>query len=155
MSEQLTPEQVETLRGEYHDLNSASIAYVVRKSELEVLEAQIKSRKAQLELEMDVIKDDILYDMEQKNLPKVTTSVGSISRSTKDTPFVKPDEWDAVHAYIRETGRFDLLQKRLTATVATAILMGDADLGIEPQVIPGVGLQRVSAIRITRIKPKS
>jgi hypothetical protein len=148
----ITLEEIVKLRTEYSSLEAAVAAYVTRKNEMESLEAQIKARTTQLDAEMETIKDDILYEMDQQKLTKISTPHGSVSRASKDTPFVKPESWGEVYTYIRESGRFDLLQKRLTTTVATAIILGDPDLNIQPQIIPGVGMTRVSSIRVTRSK---
>lgn len=60
----------------------------------------------------------------------------------KDVP--RATDWSKVHAYIRETGRFDLLQKRLGEKAVT-------DMWKDHQQIPGVECVHVPDVSITKI----
>jgi len=62
---------------------------------------------------------------------------------SKDKP--KPNDWEALHAYIQETGRFDLLQRRLSdKAVMDMIDADDAPPGVERIHVPAISLTKIS-----------
>jgi hypothetical protein len=61
---------------------------------------------------------------------------------SKDVP--RPIDWPKIHAYIQETGRFDLLQKRLGEKAVM-------DMVADNQTIPGVEVISVPDVSITKI----
>lgn len=62
--------------------------------------------------------------------------------STKKIP--KVNDWPAFHAFVAETGQFDLLQKRLSDKA----VMDRLDDGV---ALPGVETMKVPSISITKI----
>lgn len=61
---------------------------------------------------------------------------------TKDVP--RAMDWAAIHQYIKQTGRFDLLQKRLGEKAVMDMLE-------DKQTIPGVELVKIPDVSITKI----
>lgn len=61
---------------------------------------------------------------------------------TKKRP--APGDWAKIHAYVQETGRFDLLQKRLSDKAVT-------DMWEEGQEVPGVDVFNAVEVSITKI----
>jgi len=56
----------------------------------------------------------------------------------------KPSDWAALHDYIREHGRFDLLQKRLADKAVMDMLAEGEDLpGVERIHVPQISLTKI------------
>ena len=67
--------------------------------------------------------------MERQGLTQTGNDVCTNSLKTETVPTV--EDWDALHQHISDTGRFELLQKRMSATAYRELI------AMEPSV-PGV-----------------
>lgn len=62
-----------------------------------------------------VINATLLSAMNNLNADKLGTGAGTIKRTKKT--FVNGKDWGAIYRWIQDTGRFDLLHKRLSSAV--------------------------------------
>ena len=77
----------------------------------------------------NALEAEIAADMERQGLTQTGNDVCTISLKTETVPTV--EDWDVLHQHISDTGRFELLQKRMSATAYRELI------AIEPSV-PGV-----------------
>ena len=77
----------------------------------------------------NALEAEIAADMESQGLTQTGNDVCTISLKTETVPTV--EDWDALHQHISGTGRFELLQKRMSATAYRELI------AMEPSV-PGV-----------------
>ena len=75
------------------------------------------------------LEAEIAADMERQGLTQTGNDVCTISLKTETVPTV--EDWDVLHKHISDTGRFELLQKRMSATAYRELI------AMEPSV-PGV-----------------
>lgn len=98
------------------------------------LEKTYKSNISELE-------GHIIYQLETQGVDRTGNDVCTVSIKKETVPTV--EDWDAVHQHIIDTGQFELLQKRMSATAYREL----QQLG---QNIPGV-----KATELTRINFRS
>ena len=77
----------------------------------------------------NALEAEIGADMERQCLTQTGNDVCTISLKTETVPTV--EDWDVLHQHISDTGRFELLQKRMSATAYRELI------AMEPSV-PGV-----------------
>lgn len=77
----------------------------------------------------NALEAEIAADMESQGLTQTGNDVCTISLKTETVPTV--EDWDVLHQHISDTGRFELLQKRMSATAYRELI------AMEPSV-PGV-----------------
>lgn len=77
----------------------------------------------------NALEAEIAADMERQGLTQTGNEVCTISLKTETVPTV--EDWDVLHQHISDTGRFELLQKRMSATAYRELI------AMEPSV-PGV-----------------
>ena len=63
----------------------------------------------------NALEAEIAADMERQGLTQTGNDVCTISLKTETVPTV--EDWDVLHQHISDTGRFELLQKRMSATL--------------------------------------
>ena len=80
------------------------------RAKLKVLLEQEK----ELKQVQNALEAEIAADMERQGLTQTGNDVCTISLKTETVPTV--EDWDVLHQHISDTGRFELLQKRLSAT---------------------------------------
>ena len=95
------------------------------RAKLKVLLEQEK----ELKQEQNALEAEIAADMERQGLTQTGNDVCTISLKTETVPTV--EDWDVLHQHISDTGRFELLQKRMSATAYRELI------AMEPSV-PGV-----------------
>lgn len=98
------------------------------------LEKAYKSKISELE-------GHIIYQLETQGVDRTGNDVCTVSIKKETVPTV--EDWDAVHQHIIDTGQFELLQKRMSATAYREL----QQLG---QNVPGV-----KATELTRINFRS
>lgn len=89
--------------------------------------------------ELDALKEDehareqrVLAELQKAGLEKAAGQHASVSIKINTVGQVAPDEWGTVHAYIKRTGSFDLLQKRLNnAAVRERVEAGEEIPGVK------------------------
>ena len=77
----------------------------------------------------NALEAEIAADMERQGLTQTGNDACTISLKTEVVPTV--EDWDILHQHISDTGRFELLQKRMSATAYRELI------AMEPSV-PGV-----------------
>ena len=77
----------------------------------------------------NALEAEIAADMERQGLTQTGNDVCTISLKTETVPTV--EDWDVLHQHMSDTGRFELLQKRMSATAYRELI------AMEPSV-PGV-----------------
>ena len=95
------------------------------RAKLKVLLDQEKELKSV----QNALEAEIAADMERQGLTQTGNDVCTISLKTETVPTV--EDWDVLHQHISDTGRFELLQKRMSATAYRELI------AMEPSV-PGV-----------------
>ena len=95
------------------------------RAKLKVLLEQEK----ELKQVQNALEAEIAADMERQGLTQTGNEVCTISLKTETVPTV--EDWDVLHKHISDTGRFELLQKRMSATAYRELI------AMEPSV-PGV-----------------
>ena len=87
------------------------------------------NQEKELKQVQNALEAEIAADMESQGLTQTGNDVCTISLKTETVPTV--DDWDVLHQHISDTGRFELLQKRMSATAYRELI------AMEPSV-PGV-----------------
>ena len=95
------------------------------RAKLKVLLEQEK----ELKQVQNALEAEIAADMESQGLTQTGNDACTISLKTETVPTV--EDWDALHQHITDTGRFELLQKRMSATAYRELLA-------MAQTVPGV-----------------
>ena len=95
------------------------------RQQLKTLQAQEKTLKDT----QNYLEAEIAADMAKQGLTQTGNDVCTISLKTETVPTV--EDWDVLHQHITDTGRFELLQKRTSATAYRELI------AMEPSV-PGV-----------------
>ena len=95
------------------------------RQQLKTLQAQEKTLKDT----QNYLEAEIAADMAKQGLTQTGNDVCTISLKTETVPTV--EDWDVPHQHISDTGRFELLQKRMSATAYRELI------AMEPSV-PGV-----------------
>ena len=105
------------------------------KKQIEALiNESIQTRNARLALEGEAAKlkvreDSIADELKAANVTDGVYGKFSLKATTKKVP--RCTDWAGFHAYIKETGNFDMLHKRLTETA----VMARVDNG---EYVPGI-----------------
>jgi hypothetical protein len=86
-------------------------------------------KEKELKNVQNALEAEIAADMERQGLTQTGNDVCTISLKTETVPTV--EDWDVLHQHISDTGRFELLQKRMSATAYRELI------AMEPSV-PGV-----------------
>ena len=86
-------------------------------------------QEKELKQVQNALEAEIAADMESQGLTQTGNDVCTISLKTETVPTV--EDWDVLHQHISDTGRFELLQKRMSATAYRELI------AMEPSV-PGV-----------------
>ena len=89
----------------------------------------------------NALEAEIAADMERQGLTQTGNDVCTISLKTETVPTV--EDWDVLHQHISDTGRFELLQKRMSATAYRELIT-------MAQSVPGV-----RSTELTRVNYRS
>ena len=107
------------------------------KSSLKELQEQEKKHKAVI----NDLEHRIIVNLENQGVDRIGNDVCTVSIKKEVVPTVS--DWDKVHEHIVETKRFELLQKRMSATAYRELQQMGQD-------VPGV-----SATELTKINFRS
>lgn len=110
----------------------------------ELREARLKLQKQVTELETHekALKQHIIEELPKIEASSVAGSVARVTLVPKTVPTV--GDWDAVYRFVKKTGNFGLLQKRLN----DALVKEYWDDG---KKIPGVGQLEVTTLSINKV----
>lgn len=98
-----------------------------RKAELNKLVDEVAS-------EAEQIKTLLIAALNAQGLSSLGGHIASVSLKSKTVPRVT--DWPAVYAYVRGTGEFDLLHRRLNETAVRARWDSTVDIpGVEPTIV--------------------
>lgn len=111
--------------------------YVIDEVELPKLKKLIEK----LEKEYKAIAEHLIQNLPKSEANGITGKLARAEIDSKPVPTVK--DWDKVYAYIKKTGSFDLLQRRLSTTAVKE--RWDAK-----RAIPGVDKFDVIKVKITK-----
>lgn len=100
-----------------------------------------KEAKAIKDVEMQQL-EGILEALRESNTEAIGGTTHLAKRVVNNEPIA--EDWEKVHEYVRETGEFDLIQRRLTVTAVKARW----DDGVE---VPGVGAFPVEKLSLTKL----
>ena len=90
----------------------------------------LESQVAEIEAEYAAIEQSLMDRLAEENLDKGTGKLGTVSISESTVGNVT--DWDAVHAFIKKTGNFQLFQRRLSDPAFRELLeLGKKVPGIE------------------------
>lgn len=84
------------------------------KDQIARLDEDYKSAKAPLQAKLDKINALLLAEMQRLGADSIKTQFGTVM--VRKTTTAVAGDWDAVYTFIAETGRLDMLQKRLANT---------------------------------------
>ena len=113
-------------------------------SEVTKLRSQIKTVQAEeklLKTQQRELESQISIRMQEQGLDKISNDVCTISLKNEIVPTV--EDWDQLHEHITDTGQFELLQKRVSATAYRELIAAGMD-------VPGV-----KSTELTRINFRS
>ena len=112
--------------------------------EVTKVRTEIKSVQAEeklLKTQQRELESQISIRMQEQGLDKISNDVCTISLKIEIVPTV--EDWDQLHEHITDTGQFELLQKRVSATAYRELIAAGMD-------VPGV-----KSTELTRINFRS
>ena len=89
----------------------------------------------------NALEAEIAADMERQGLTQTGNDVCTISLKTETVPTV--EDWDVLHQHISDTGRFELLQKRMSATAYRELIAMEPSV---PAYVPRSLLRLITAV---------
>jgi hypothetical protein len=91
---------------------------------LQEVEKKLKSRQRELEA-------TLMTRLDQQGIDRVGNEVCTVSLKKEIVPTV--EDWDKVQQHVRDTGQFELLQKRMSATAYRELRTMNLDVpGVKP-----------------------
>lgn len=102
--------------------------------------AELAEQEKILNGEMSAIESEILRRMNDRKVDRFAGNGMSAVKTIETQPDVK--DWDDVYAFIRESGDFSLLQKRISATSFRELLAMGSVPGIVAREVTKVGFRK-------------
>ena len=118
-------------------LNDLLVEVAKIRGEIKTVQAEEKSLKSQ----QRELESQISIRTQEQGLDKISNDVCTISLRNEIVPTV--EDWDQLHEHITDTGQFELLQKRVSATAYRELIAAGMD-------VPGV-----KSTELTRINFRS
>ena len=118
-------------------LNDLLVEVAKIRGEIKTVQAEEKSLKSQ----QRELESQISIRMQEQGLDKISNDVCTISLKNEIVPTV--EDCDQLHEHITDTGQFELLQKRVSATAYRELIAAGMD-------VPGV-----KSTELTRINFRS
>lgn len=120
-------------------------ACVDKLMDLDLKAKSIKAALSKVEEESRALENHLLDTFPKDDLNGAS---GKKARAEIErTPVPTPEDWTKVYAYIRKSGDFDLLHKRLSTTACR-------ERWADNVVIPGVGRFVKLGIKLSKVKAK-
>ena len=101
----------------------------------------VQSEEKLLKSQQRELESQISIRMQEQGLDKISNDICTISLKNEIVPTV--EDWDSLHEHITDTNRFELLQKRVSATAYRELIAAGID-------VPGV-----KSTELTRINFRS
>ena len=108
-------------------------ALVTTRTEIRSLQQEEKA----LKVHQNDLESEIMWKMEEQGLDQIANDKCTISKKKEVVPTV--EDWDVLHQHIIETNRFELLQKRMSATAYRELLQMEKS-------VPGVKATELTKI---------
>ena len=102
---------------------------------------EVLAQEKELKLQQRELETKIAIKMQEEGLDKVSNDVCTLSLKAEIVPTV--EDWDQLFEYLKETGQFELMQKRMSATAYRELIAMGTD-------VPGV-----KSTELTRINFRS
>ncbi len=102
---------------------------------------EVQDTEKTLKAQQKELESQILLQMEEQGLDKISNQVCTITRKTEIVPTAT--NWDAIYEHVEETKQWELLHRRLSATAYRELVA----LGIE---VPGI-----TSTELTRLNFRS
>ena len=102
---------------------------------------EVQAQEKDLKMKQRELEAKIAIKMQEEGLDKVSNDVCTLSLKAEVVPTV--EDWDQFFEYLKETGQFELMQKRMSATAYRELIA----MGVD---IPGV-----KSTELTRINFRS
>ena len=108
-------------------------ALVTTRTEIRSLQQEEKA----LKVHQNDLESEIMWKMEEQGLDQIANDKCTNSKKKEVVPTV--EDWDVLHQHIIETNRFELLQKRMSATAYRELLQMEMS-------VPGVKATELTKI---------
>jgi hypothetical protein len=105
----------------------------------------LQRQAEELEKQEKQIRDYLIAKLPEKDASGITGAVATVQIEVSTAP--QPEDWGKIHAYVKKTGKFELLQRRIN-TKAVEELWDDG------KAVPGVGRVLVKKVSCTKKKTK-
>tara|TARA_R100000664_G_C2758228_1_gene146962 strand:- start:4066 stop:4449 length:384 start_codon:yes stop_codon:yes gene_type:complete len=102
---------------------------------------EVQAQEKDLKMKQRELESQIAIKLQQEGIDKVSNDVCTLSLKAEVVPTV--EDWDQFFEYLKETGQFELMQKRMSATAYRELIA----MGVD---IPGV-----KSTELTRINFRS
>lgn len=116
--------------------------YIELRDKRDAVKKKVREILASIEQRMDELEAMFLDQLQQSGMESVRTAAGTVFLSTKSAATVK--DWDAVVAFIAETGLQALYEKRVNKSIVEEVIQ---ETGAPP---PGVQYTRTVEPRVHR-----
>ena len=130
------------VKPENEQIKKAIRAYIKLRDEVEAIKRRQKKEVKELEEKMQLVADFVEGEAIRQGVDSFATSEGTAYRTTLRAVGVA--DWDAVVSFVKQNDVYELLQKRVTKSVALEILEQD---GVLP---PGLRLDTINKFNFKR-----
>lgn len=104
--------------------------------------AQVRKQAEALQAEYTAVKEKLVQELPKSEAQGVAGRLARATVVTKPKPSVK--DWDALYRYIKKTGSFELLQRRVSEpAVAERWEAGQQVAGVEAFTVVDVSLNKL------------
>ena len=115
------------------NLNELMDTLAATRTQIRLLQQEEKA----LKVHQNDLESEIMWKMEEQGLDQIANDICTISKKKEIVPTV--EDWDVLHQHIIETNRFELLQKRMSATAYRELLQMEMS-------VPGVKTTELTKI---------
>ena len=102
---------------------------------------EVQAQEKDLKMKQRELEAKIAIKMQEEGLDKVSNDVCTLSLKAEVVPTV--EDWDQFFEYLKETGQFELMQKRMSATAYREL------------IAMGTNVPGVKSTELTRINFRS
>lgn len=102
--------------------------------------AEVSEQEKMIKGEIDAIEDELLTRMNDRKTDRLSNDKLTASKTT--TVHASVLDWDAVYDFIKTSGDFSLVQKRISETAYRELLAMGQVPGIIPKEVTKVGFRK-------------
>lgn len=132
---------------QFDNINEAIKVYVGMRDDLKVFQERVKKEEAEKKEFLDRISMWLRDKADELGVDNFKTESGTAYRNIKKS--YRVEDWDAICAYIQETGNFQILEKRVAKRATEEIVESDGD------VPPGISVNIEVEFNVLRPKGTS